>query len=121
MGSARPSTIVVGISVMAAWISACSSPNQSPTAPPPTSTPSAELWGDMTPVVSVKELMVDLIDPLADNVFNAVGIVVNRKGTTEWSPKTDEDWEKIRIGGVALAEGSYLLKGPQPGQRAGEP
>ena len=120
MGIARLSTIVFGISLVAAWTSACSSPAQPPTAPPSTSTRSAELWGDMTPVVSVKELMVDLIDPLADNVFNAVGIVVNRKGTTEWSPKTEEDWAKIRIGGVALAEGSYLLKIPRPFAPAGD-
>ena len=29
-------------------------------------------------------------------------------------PKTDEDWEKIRIGAVSLAEGAYLLKVPRP-------
>ena len=120
MGIARLSTIIVGVSLVAAWTSACSSPTPPPTAPPPASTRSVELWGDMTPVVSVKELMVDMIDPLADYVFNAVGIVVNRKGTTEWSPKTDEDWEKIRIGGVALAEGSYLLKVPRPFAPAGD-
>ena len=29
-------------------------------------------------------------------------------------PKTDKDWEKIRIGAVTLAEGVYLLKIPRP-------
>ena len=29
-------------------------------------------------------------------------------------PKTDEDWEKIQIGAVSLAEGAYLLKVPRP-------
>ena len=58
--------------------------------------------------------MRDMIDPASDNVFNAVGIVVTKKGTVETEPKTDEDWEKIRVGAVTLAEGIYLLKIPRP-------
>ena len=68
----------------------------------------------MTPVVSVKELMRYLIDPLADNIFNAVGTVMTAKGTVETAPKTDEDWEKVRIGAVSMAEAAYLLKIPRP-------
>lgn len=68
----------------------------------------------MKPVVSVKELMRDMLDPLADNIFNAVGTVVTEKGIVDTEPKTDEDWAKIRIGAVTLAEGAYLLKVPRP-------
>jgi hypothetical protein len=73
-----------------------------------------QLWGDLKPAVSVKELMRDMIDPASDNVFDAVGIVTSKKGVVERAPKTDEDWEKIRIGAVTLAEGVYLLKIPRP-------
>mgnify|MGYP003580259625 CR=1 FL=1 len=72
------------------------------------------LWGEMKPVVSVKELMRDMLDPIADNIFDAVGTVVTDKGTVDRIPKTDEDWDKIRIGAVTLAEGAYLLKVPRP-------
>jgi hypothetical protein len=72
------------------------------------------LWGDLKPVVSVKELMRDMLDPAADNIFDAVKIVSTRQGTVERTPKTDEDWNKIRIGAVTLAEGVYLLKIPRP-------
>ena len=82
--------------------------------PTPAAVRTPELWGDMKPVVSVKELMRDLIDPLADNVFDSVSIIVDAKGTVETKPKTDEDWERIRIGGVTLAEGAYLLKVRRP-------
>lgn len=58
--------------------------------------------------------MRDMLDPIADNVFESVKTVVDGKGTVETAPKTDEDWEKIRIGGVTLAEGVYLLKIPRP-------
>jgi hypothetical protein len=86
----------------------------------PTPAPAQALWGEMKPVVSVKELMRDLLDPLADNIFDAVGSVIDEKGVQERSPKTEADWDKIRIGGVAMAEGSYLLKIPRPFAPAGD-
>ena len=96
----------------------CSPPKQAPPAspPPPVSVVPAPtaLWGDLKPVVSVKELMRDMIDPLADNIFDAVGTTVSARGTTDRMPKTDADWEKVRVGAVSLAEGAYLLKIPRP-------
>jgi hypothetical protein len=49
--------------------------------------------------------MRDMLDPIADNIFDSVSIVVDSKGTVETAPHTDEDWEKIRIGATTLAEG----------------
>ncbi len=63
-----------------------------------------------TPVVSVRELMVNIIDPLADNIFDAVGTDVTEKGLVEHKPVTDEDWAKVMQGAVALAEGTNLLR-----------
>ena len=87
----------------------------------PTQTPtSAQVWGDMKPVVSVKELMRDMLDPLADNIFDAVSVITDAKGTVERSPQTDEDWDRIRIGAVTMAEGAYLLKVRRPWAPAGD-
>jgi len=58
--------------------------------------------------------MRDMLDPAADNIFDAVKIVSTRRGTVERTPKTDEDWNRIRIGAVTLVEGVYLLKIPRP-------
>src|SRR2546430_10771798 len=88
--------------------SACSSK------PAPAAPPAPKLWGDLKPIVSVKELMRDMLDPASDNIFDAVGTVTTKSGTVEKMPTTDEDWEKIRIGAVTLAEGVYLLKIPRP-------
>jgi len=82
--------------------------------PKPDPRPATELWGEMKAVVSVKELMRDMLDPIADNIFDAVSIVDDKNGTVEKVPKTEEDWEKIRIGATTLAEGAYLLKVPRP-------
>jgi len=96
----------------------CSSPKTSaasgraPEAPAPIAP--ARLWGDLKPIVSVKELMRDMLDPASDFIFDSVKVEFTKKGTIEHAPKTDEDWEKIRFGAVTLAEGVYLLKIPRP-------
>jgi len=58
--------------------------------------------------------MRDVIDPASDFVFDAVGTVITKKGRVERIPRTDADWDRIRIGAVTLAEGVYLLKIPRP-------
>src|SRR5438093_6070656 len=97
----------VGLVLLGATIAACSSrPSDSP--------PPAGLWGDVKPVVSVKELMKYMIDPVADNIFNAVGSRVTKDGVVDIEPKTDDDWDKIRVGAISLAEAAHLLKIRRP-------
>jgi len=106
----RVGYVGIGLVVAITAIATCSS-KPSPTAAQATATSqAATLWGDLKPVVSVKELMKYMIDPLSDNIFNAVGSTVTRHGIVDVEPKTDEDWDKIRIGAVSLAEGASLLK-----------
>lgn len=107
--------VSVGFVAGGVLLAACSSPKT-----PASSPPAPALWGDMKPVVSVKELMRDMLDPASDNIFDAVKIEVTKAGSVEKVPKTDEDWEKIRIGAVTLAEGVYLLKVPRPFAPAGD-
>ena len=101
--------VIVGIALC---VSACSSKPPAAAAPPAATAPA--LWGDLKPVVSVKELMRDMLDPASDYIFDAVKIVTTKKGEVETVPKTDEDWEKLRIGATTIAEGVYLLKIPRP-------
>lgn len=107
--------VCAAVYLAGALFSACSSPKpaaasvaQSQVAATPA------LWGDMKPVVSVKELMHDFIDPASDYIFDSVGTVVTIKGEEERLPRTDEDWDQLRMGAVMLAEGIYLLKIPRP-------
>ncbi len=65
--------------------------------------------------------MADVIDPAADDVFNAVSTTIGAKGIVEVEPKTDEDWARVRSGAVTMAEGIALLKIPRPIAPAGEP
>ncbi len=85
---------------------------RAPQNPPQAAAP--RLLSEMTPVVSVKELMGSMIDPIADNIFDAVWWEITEKGRVEHQPRTAEDWEKVKVGAVSLAEGIYLLKVPRP-------
>jgi hypothetical protein len=98
-----------GLFLAALTFSLCSKPAPavSPSVAPP-------LLGEMTPVVSVKELMKNMIDPIADNIFDAVWWDTTGKGVVEHRPRTDDDWDKVKTGAVTLAEGIYLLKVPRP-------
>ncbi|HEY2150402.1 MAG TPA: hypothetical protein VGH34_06330 [Vicinamibacterales bacterium] len=78
------------------------------------------LLGEMTPVVSVKELMSHMIDPIADNIFDAVWWDTTDKGVVEHRPKSDEDWDKVKTGAVTIVEGIELLKVPRPFAPAGD-
>jgi hypothetical protein len=114
MSSIRRHTVLIACAVasLTAGSVACSSAKSSS---PPPQAPQPALWGDMKPVVSVKELMDHMIDPAADYIFDSVSTVIDPKGNVvEKAPKTEEDWEKLRIGAVTMAEGIYLLKIPRP-------
>ncbi len=64
-------------------------------------------------IVSVKELMENIVDPQADYIFDAVAVDVDTKGAVETKPTTDEDWLKVQRGAMILVEASNLLKLPR--------
>jgi len=100
--------VVLAAALLCAATVACSTSRSS--TPPQTATAAPA----MKAVVSVKELMRFTIDPLADNIFDAVTWDITKKGIAETKPTTEEDWEKVKIGAVTLAEAIYLLKVPRP-------
>jgi hypothetical protein len=61
---------------------------------------------------SIKELMESIIDPSADVLWGAVGTVVDKDGTHESFPKTQEEWLDLRRAAVRIIEGSNLLMMP---------
>src|SRR5215467_11323376 len=112
----RDKRVIAAIFVAAA-LAACSSSRSST---PPAKTAAAPAAPAMKPVVSVKELMRFTIDPAGDYVFDAVTWDISKKGIIETKPRNEEDWEKVKIGAVTLAEAIYLLKVPRPFAPAGD-
>jgi hypothetical protein len=61
------------------------------------------------PVADTKLLMQAIIDPSADELWNAVRTTVDKEGTHEFRPRTNEEWAVVRNHAVTLAESGNLL------------
>lgn len=53
--------------------------------------------------------MNSIVDTNADEVWNSVATISTKEGTEERSPKTDEEWLKVRRHAITLLEASNLL------------
>ena len=114
--------LCLGVFAVSCSSSQSATPSTAAAAAKPAAMPNTTpLLGDMKPIVSTKELMKYMIDPASDYIFDSVKTLVQPNGkVVEIEPKTDEDWEKLRVGAVTIAEGVYLLKVQRPFAPAGD-
>lgn len=61
------------------------------------------------PVATLQELMLSVIDPNVDPIWNAVSTVSTKDGVIEKTPKTDEEWTVLRNHALTLIEVANLL------------
>lgn len=59
--------------------------------------------------VDVKQLMISIVDPAADVLWDSVGTVISEEGVDEWYPKTDEEWAAVQNSAIVLMESGNLL------------
>jgi hypothetical protein len=71
------------------------------------------------PTATVRDIMVSIIDPQADVLWNSVATIISATGTEEREPRTDEEWAALRRGAIQLVEVSNLLL--IPGRQAARP
>ena len=64
------------------------------------------------PVGTVREIMKTLVEPNAEIVWSAVGVIHEKNGTVEKEPRTEEEWTTVENGAMTLAEVATLLKTP---------
>lgn len=84
-----------------------------PSAAPPSTEAATAPATNPADLLSVKELMEFVVDPVADYIFDAAVVDVSDKGTVHTQPVTDDDWLKIERGAWQLVESSHLLKMPR--------
>jgi len=80
-------------------VPACGSP--APPPPPPFQT-----------TVNMKDLMLNVLDPAADGIWESVGTIMTMEGTFEKFPGTDDEWAGVRGSAIQLAESGNLLMLP---------
>ncbi len=69
--------------------------------------------------ITLREIMSSLVDPHADTLWNAVRVVADSDGITEYAPESEEDWNTLRISAVSIIEGANALM--VPGRRVARP
>ena len=61
---------------------------------------------------NMKELMLNVLDPAADGIWESVGTILDVTGTHERFPQTDDEWAVVRMHALQLAESGNLLMLP---------
>jgi hypothetical protein len=75
----------------------------------PVATPIAPAPAKFRLSASVQELMHDLVDPSADGVWEAVGTTITAKGIEDRQPRTDAEWQQVKVHAILLIEATNLL------------
>ena len=79
-----------------------------------------------TTSATIKDIMLHIVDPAGDLVWDSVATVIDKGGLHETVPKSDEEWFKVRTGVITLIEASNLLMVPgramaKPGEKSEAP
>jgi hypothetical protein len=71
------------------------------------------------PVATVQDLMLAMVDPSSDAVFEAVSTTISIRGSETKTPKNDREWAVVRNNALTLVEAGNLLM--MPGRRIASP
>jgi hypothetical protein len=65
------------------------------------------------PVGDVADLMAGVVEPAAEVIWDAVGVIVDADGEHQLAPQTEEDWLMLRFAAYTVAESGNLLMMPE--------
>lgn len=87
---------------LGACLAACDQPAAAPQVPGPAFKTTA----------TIQDLMVAIVDPVADTLWESVGTELSKDGLVEKQPRTDEEWLAVRRQAITLVESANLLRIP---------
>ena len=73
------------------------------------STESPEPTTTFRPTATIRDIMLTMIDPSADVIWESVATIVSYDGVEDRRPRTDEEWERVRDDAIELVEATNLL------------
>ncbi len=80
--------------------------SRAPQTPPPPTQPAFKLGA------SIQDLMVSIVDPSADALWESVSSETTANGIEEHQPRTAKEWQTVRNHAIALQEAGDLLTIP---------
>ena len=116
--------VIAGVALVA-LLSACEPKTDATATTAAAAAPTAASAG-LKPVASVLDLMLGMIDPAADSLWESVATISTPKGVEERQPRTDKEWADVRYKALIVIEGANLLalegrRVAHPGQKLEEP
>jgi len=73
------------------------------------------------PVATIKDIMVTMVDPSADYMWEAISTQISPAGIVQRRPQSDKEWTELRKQTLLLIEATNLLSMPgRPVTKAGE-
>ena len=72
------------------------------------------------PVADMKQLMASVVEPAADEYWDAVGTIIDEKGEHHIAPETVEEWNAVRDRAYVFTEAGNLLMMPTRAMDNGE-
>ena len=75
----------------------------------PAAAAAAPAAATVKPVATVRQLMIGMVGPAAETVWNSVSTIVSVKGIEENQPRTDEEWEAVAASAAVLIESAAIL------------
>ena len=63
----------------------------------------------LAPTATIRDLMSDVVDPAADGLWEAVGVISSKSATFHREPRTGEEWAFVRRRAMTLMEATNLL------------
>lgn len=88
------------LSLAASLLTACASEPHTPSAAP---------RPEFQPTATVEDIMLAMIDPAADAMWDAIVTTATDAGVEEVRPETDEDWLPLERNAIMLVEAGNLL------------
>ncbi len=64
------------------------------------------------PVGDMAQLMAGVVEPAAEVIWDAVGVIVDAEGEHQLAPQTEEEWLAVRSAAYTIAESGNLLMMP---------
>ncbi len=90
--------------VIAGTLAACGQ------AAPPTATPGpSSAASPIKLTAGIQDIMLDMIDPSADFLWESVSVTETAEGVEEKQPRSDEEWAEVRKHALIIAESANLI------------
>ena len=64
---------------------------------------------EFRPTTSLRDVMHAMVEPSAYVLWNAVAEIISIEGSELRAPETDEEWDEVRHGAIALRESTNLM------------